>query len=264
TVPNGSLEESTVGSSQIEGWAVGAFSGAVVDFSVTDTESHSGDKSLQVTMQTLGSDNASWDIYAAPLPMKAIPRGNYTVSGWVKGTPGAKADVAAQEPYSWAVLSGDTLVMTGDWQQFSFNLTLGASVSMLSFQFNMNIEGNAGATLYLDDFSIVLNPSSGSSSSSSSSSSESSSSSAGGGLVDNTIVFAPGDGSFNSFVPHWGGDDIVLEATHAGLVISNWGRDANGGTYANVDGVSLTGARAEVIVTLPQEQVDMGIALQLF
>ena len=159
TVPkalsNGGLEASTVGETEIKGWYTGAFLGADVSFVVTDQEAHSGDHSLKVTINSLSNQEAASYIYSSPHAIAVKAGGYYTISGWVKGTEGASFLASVHEPYVWRMLESSSQTLTGDWQRFNFTVKVESDVSQLGIGFDLNIEGNTGAVLYLDDFEIT-------------------------------------------------------------------------------------------------------------
>lgn len=152
---NGGLEASTVGETEIKGWNTGALLGADVSFVVTDQEAHSGDQALKVTINSLSNHDAASFIYSAPHAVAVKAAGYYTISGWVKGTAGASFLASVHEPYVWRMLASSSQTLTGDWQMFYFTVKVESDVSQLGIGFDLNIEGNTGAVLYLDDFGIT-------------------------------------------------------------------------------------------------------------
>jgi hypothetical protein len=155
TMSYGDLEMNALGAGPILGWNVDAQGGAEASFTVVNTEKHSGEQSLKVAINKLSPVDSMAMIYSAPTWITVTPGVRYTFSGWVKGTAGAKVHTAVLEPVLWRALGSNTETLTGEWQLFSYTVVPEDNVTQLAIGFDLNISGNAGATLYLDDFKAV-------------------------------------------------------------------------------------------------------------
>lgn len=151
-VVNGDLESDAAGAMSASGWA--AYGGDAT-FMVIDTDAHSGSKSFQATLTTVGGD--PWGIEGGPNPISVTGGQTYLYSAWVKGTPGAttKATVSmTASPWSEFGNSGD-ITLTDSWQRVTFNVEIPEDVDVVRAPFHFNYGTNAGAVIMIDDVELI-------------------------------------------------------------------------------------------------------------
>lgn len=154
-VTNGGLEQNTAESAlKPIDWGTGALGGAQAQFSLDTTQPRSGKNALLVNILELANFIGASFIYTGPDSILVKPNTPYRLSGWVKGTAGAKIHASAIEPYTWKQIAQKDVTVSNDWQEIHFEILTPDDASLLGFGIDLNIEGNKGAKLYFDDFDI--------------------------------------------------------------------------------------------------------------
>ncbi len=132
------------------GWSDNsAWASPTVQYSEETSNPHSGLACQKVVVASAGSGQVQ---FIQQFPLQA---GNiYTVSAWLRGTPGLQASIEIQEANSpYAVYIQGSLALTADWQQ----ITAEGYIATTEPAYLM-IAINAPGTVWVDDFALSFAP----------------------------------------------------------------------------------------------------------
>jgi hypothetical protein len=158
---NGGFEDATVGAHDVTGWSL--MGGSLATFTITDAEFEEGKYSLKVDIVSLGSN--PWDIQAVNEPFTVVPDSVYTYSIWAKADfegPVVNFTVGSPTYTEWGRKGG--VVMTGDWQQVTFQFTAPAGATTGRAPIHLGESANAQYlpfAVYVDDLRIVAGTTTG-------------------------------------------------------------------------------------------------------
>jgi endo-1,4-beta-xylanase len=158
---NKGFEDSEAGSTAPANWFLATNSGGaviqVIDAADQPDNVRTGDRALEVAINTLGAD--AWSIEVAYTGLGgagiSVEGGDiYTYTAWVKGPAGTRANFTVGTP-SFAERARLGVTLTGDWQQVSMDVVTTVGDTLLRLPTHFSIAGNEGKVIYLDDFSFT-------------------------------------------------------------------------------------------------------------
>lgn len=151
---NSDFEESNTSINVEDYWGQ---SGSGVTFSLNRDPAHvqSGNNSVEIVFDESVGAGDPWAIEAGPANVPVTSGWTYVFSGWVKGTPGAKANFLVQKPAAnWDTYGQQEVIVTSEWQEVRFEAAVsGTDVVRLFTQYNF--PENKGATIYIDNLKLI-------------------------------------------------------------------------------------------------------------
>ena len=160
---NGGFEASEAGSTTPANWFLATNEGSaviqVISAADQSTNVHSGDRALQVAINTIGANPWSIEATHTGLNEGGIPvvgGSIYAYKAWVKGPAGAQANFTVGTPApTYAERARRSVTLSGDWQEVAIEVTTSADDTLLRLPVHFSLAANAGATIYIDDFSFT-------------------------------------------------------------------------------------------------------------
>jgi hypothetical protein len=158
---NGGFEDAVLGAHDVTGWSL--MGDPLATFEITDVEVEEGKYSLKVDIVNLGTN--AWDIQAVNEPFTVVPDSVYTYSIWAKADfegPVVNFTVGSPTYTEWG--RQGQVVMTGDWQQVTFQFTAPAGATTGRAPIHFGESANAQYipfAVYLDDLRIVAGTTTG-------------------------------------------------------------------------------------------------------
>lgn len=160
---NGGFEASEAGSTSPANWSLVTNEGGAVIQVISAADQpenvHSGDKALEVAINTLGANPWSIEVTYDGLSNAGIPvtgGSSYTYSVWVKGPAGAQAHFTVGTPApAYAERGRRNVTLTGGWEEITMEVTTDAADTLLRLPIHFSVAANEGKTIYLDDMSFT-------------------------------------------------------------------------------------------------------------
>ncbi|MCE3252853.1 MAG: hypothetical protein K0Q67_1873, partial [Cellvibrio sp.] len=160
---NGGFEESEAGSTAPANWFLATNEGGAVIQVINATDQpanvHTGDRALELAINTIGANPWSIEATHTGLDNNGIPvvgGSIYAYSAWVKGPAGAQANFTVGTPApAYAERARRTVTLSGDWQEVAIEVTTSPDDTLLRLPVHFSLAANAGATIYVDDFSFT-------------------------------------------------------------------------------------------------------------
>lgn len=160
---NGGFEESEAGSTTPANWFLATNEGGaviqVINAADQPANVRTGNRALAVVINTLGANPWSIEIAHTGLDNNGIPVAGgsiYAYSAWIKGPAGAQANFTVGTPApAYAERARRSVTLSGDWQEVAIEVTTSADDTLLRLPVHFSLAANAGATLYVDDFSFT-------------------------------------------------------------------------------------------------------------
>lgn len=160
---NGGFEESEAGSTTPANWFLATNEGGaviqVINAADQPANVRTGDRALEVAINTIGANPWSIEIAHTGLDNEGIPvvgGSIYAYSAWIKGPADAQANFTVGTPApAYAERARRSVTLSGDWQEVAIEVTTSADDTLLRLPVHFSLAANAGATLYVDDFSFT-------------------------------------------------------------------------------------------------------------
>lgn len=165
-VVNGSLEESEVGATDIEGWGKNASAGNApgTSFTVVDSERQEGSNALLVEVGAVSGQANPWDIEVGPVAVPVTEGDTYLFSAWIKGTDGAHVNFNVQMPGSpYHTYANQEVTVSPEWQRVIFKTYIANASTINNFEgpasdvrlyIHMGYPENSSADIYIDNISF--------------------------------------------------------------------------------------------------------------
>ncbi len=161
--PNGSFELSDVtvsgDTTSVLGWNFFVQDGAEGRYEIVDTEVKDGNRALAVTITGTGTQD--WSLGAVNEPVLVQPNQTYTFTLWAKASEaGATANFTVGQTQAknfneLARVGGNSVSLTTQWQQYSFNFTTPANADTVRTPLHFSFAQNVGKTIYIDSLRIT-------------------------------------------------------------------------------------------------------------
>ena len=160
---NGGFEESEAGSTTPANWFLATNSGGaviqVINAADQPANVRTGNRALAVAINTLGPNPWSIEIAHTGLDNNGIPvvgGSIYAYRAWIKGPVGAQANFTVGTPApTFTERARRTVTLSGGWQEVAIEVTTSSDDTLLRLPVHFSLAANAGATIYVDDFSFT-------------------------------------------------------------------------------------------------------------
>jgi len=159
---NGSFEQSDVTASgdttSVEGWQFFVQDGDGGQYAIVDSVAKDGNRSLAVSVDSIGPDDYSLGAVNEGIPLNAGV--TYAVTLWAKASEaGATANFTVHDPNNnyteLGRVGSNNVSLTTEWQEFSFNFTAPAGADTVRAPMHFSFEANIGKTIYLDSVRVT-------------------------------------------------------------------------------------------------------------
>ena len=161
---NGGFEQTPVGSvtnlaKGIAGWVIEV--AASIDpapaFEIVTDPVQEGDHALAVTVNALGAN--AWDIQVVAEDIPVKPGATYVYSIWAKASAAAKANFTVGNADYNEYMRVHEKALTTEWTEIRKEFTVNDQYTVIRAPIHVNIAGNEGVTIYIDNLTITEKPS---------------------------------------------------------------------------------------------------------
>ena len=161
---NGGFEQTPAGvvtslSSGIAGWVIEV--AASIDpapaFEIVTDPVQEGDHALAITVNALGTN--AWDIQVVAEDIPVKPGATYTYSIWAKASAAAKANFTVGNADYSEYMRVHEKALTTEWTEIRKDFTVSDQYTVIRAPIHVNIAGNEGITIYIDNLTITEKPS---------------------------------------------------------------------------------------------------------
>jgi len=157
--PNGSFESSDVteraDTAAVEGWVFELQDSGDATFAIVDDEVKDGNRALRIDINSAGSND--WSIQAINELFTVETGLNYTFTAWAKASEeGATANFTVGNPAfnEFGRLDNSSINLTTEWQEFSFNFSVGETDTVGRAPFHFSMAANNGKSIWIDSVRI--------------------------------------------------------------------------------------------------------------
>ncbi|HRU46484.1 MAG TPA: carbohydrate binding domain-containing protein, partial [Candidatus Marinimicrobia bacterium] len=161
---NGGFEQTPAGSvtnlaKGIAGWVIEVAAGIdpAPAFEIVTDPVQEGDHALAITVNALGTN--AWDIQVVAEDIPVKPGATYTYSIWAKASAAAKANFTVGNADYNEYMRVHEKALTTEWTEIRKEFTVNDQYTVIRAPIHVNIAGNEGVTIYIDNLTITEKPS---------------------------------------------------------------------------------------------------------
>jgi len=161
---NGGFEQTPAGSvtnlaKGIAGWVIEVAAGIdpAPAFEIVTDQVQEGDNALAITVNALGTN--AWDIQVVAEDIPVKPGATYTYSIWAKASAAAKANFTVGNADFSEYMRVHEKALNTEWTEIRQDFTVSDQYTIIRAPIHVNIAGNEGVTIYIDNLTITEKPS---------------------------------------------------------------------------------------------------------